>query len=192
MSINLEMTIDQIFAHLRELGRPTTQMRRPGLGPTIVTGKLGSLGLRCPDDLILLYGLCDGTETAEGDPLDEIHLFPGYYWMKLDEAIETYSSLVEEERWNAAWLPILANGGGDFYAVIGDEKSSDFGGLVGFILGESDHLVEFKNVTALFQTIEQAFTQKAFFLANGYLEADYPKLRAIARNVQPDFEEHDA
>lgn len=190
--MDLEMTVDRTFAHLRELGRSIALKRRPGVEPAMITAKLRSVNLIGPADLVQLYNLCDGTETAEGDILDDIHFFPGYYWLKIEEAFTTYTAIYSDGRWNKSWLPIFANGGGDFYAVICDEKSPDFGGVVGFLVGENDHLVEFKNVTALFRTIEQSFSEKAFFVADGYLEADYPKMRTIASAMQPDFAEHDA
>jgi len=192
MLMNLEMMIDGVFAHLRELERPIAQKRRHGVDTAMVTAKLRSLGLHAPADLVQLYSLCDGTETVEGEVLDDIHLIPGYYWIKLDESVVIYRSLIRDQRWSTNWFPIFSNGGGDFYAVICNENSSDFGGIVGFIVGESDHLVEFANVTTLFKTIDRSFSENAFFVTDGYLEADYPKMRAIARAAQPGFAEHDA
>ena len=190
--MNLEITIDRVFSYLRDLCRPIGRKRRPGVDVEAIIARLHVLGLQGPPDLVQLYSLCDGTETVVGDLLDEIQFFPGFYWMNLDKAITTYKSLVKDGRWSAAWLPIFANGGGDFYAVICDEKSHDFGGLVGFILGESDQIIEFENVSSMFRTIERSFAEKAFFVSNGRLQADYPKMRAIARSVQPAFTEHDA
>lgn len=158
----------------------------------VILGKFVSRGLQCPVDFLEAYHWCDGTETAEGDALDEIQFFPGYYWMSLDEALKTYDALVSDERWDASWLPVFANGGGDFYAVICNAQSRDFGGVVGFMLGENDHLIEFKNLAALLRTIEQSFLEDAFYVADGYLEANYSRMRMIARVIQPDFVPRDA
>ncbi len=192
MHADLEKTLDQIFGHLQKLRRPIAEKRRSGLDPAIIAGKFSSLDLQAPDELIRLYGICDGTETNQGDLLDEIYFFPAYYWMRLAEAEKTYRTLLGHSDWNADWFPIFANGGGDFYAVICSETSSDFGGVVGFLRGETDHLVEFENVATMFLTIEQSYADKAFFVAEGYLEADYSKMLAIAKAAQPHFEEHDA
>jgi hypothetical protein len=84
-------------------------------------------------------------------------------------------------------LPIFANGGGDFYVVICETASPFFGEVLLVMYDETDHIAEFQNVSAMFETIERCFAQKAFFCADGYLEADYAKMRAIAHSVQPDF-----
>jgi len=190
--MSVEKTIKSIFSHLSGLDRPIAAKRRDGIDEKVVLEKLLLRGLQCPSDFLEAYRSCDGTETNEGDTLDEIQFFPGYYWISLDEALTTYDTLVSDERWNAGWLPIFANGGGDFYSIICDAQSQDFGGVAGFILGESDHLVEFKNLTTLLETIEQSFSEGAFFVSDGCLEANYAKMRMIAKQVQPDFVPHDA
>lgn len=190
--MNVQMAIENIFKYLEDLERPVAARRRNGLNENVVIEKLFSKGLECHADFLETYCSCDGTETAEGESLDEIQFFPGYYWMSLDEALEIYDALVIDDRWNRGWFPVFASGGGDFYAVICDESSRDFGSVVGFILGETDHLVEFENLTTFLNTIEQSFSERAFFVADGYLEANYSKMRAIAKVVQPKFVPHDA
>src|SRR5690348_13248589 len=141
----LEDIVDGIFAHLREAGRSIADRRRPGLCPADVQTKMNSIGLAVPDELVRLYEICDGTDICAGDKLGEVGFIPGFYWMKLDEALDVYRSLVNDSRWNKFWLPVFADGGGDFYALICDDRSNDFGAIVGFIVGESDHLVEFQS-----------------------------------------------
>lgn len=190
--MNLRATVDQIFAHLRELQRPIAARRRPGIDPATAKVKLNAFGLAAPPQLLELYRECDGTQTAPEEILDDIHFIPGYYWMSLDASLTAYGYLLKGGVWNDAWLPIFANGGGDFYAVVCDEKSADFGAIVGFLFGVPDIQVEFRNVTALMQTIERTYAEKAYFVADGCLETNYPAMSAIARSVQPDFAEHEA
>lgn len=190
--MSLDQTIKGIFSHLSRLGRPIAARRRPGVDESTISEKLSLRGLQCPLDFVEAYRSCDGTETAEGDALDEIQFFPGYYWMSLDEALANYDALTRDGGWNASWLPVFASGGGDFYCVICDSQSRDFGGVVGFILGEDDHLVEFVDITALLRTVERSFLEGAFFVVDGYLEANYSKMRAIAGSLQAHFLPHDA
>lgn len=190
--MSLEQTIRSIFIHLSRLGRPIAARRKSGADERSISEKLSLCGLQSPPDFAEAYRLCDGTETAEGDALDEIQFFPGYYWMSLDEALATYDALTRDGQWNANWLPVFASGGGDFYSVICDPKSRDFGSVVGFILGEDDHMVEFVDITALLKTVERSFSEGAFFVTDGYLEANYSKMRAIARSIQPHFLLHEA
>jgi len=110
--------------------------------------------------------------------------------MSFEEILEVYGAISKDKRWDKYWLPIFANGGGDFYAVICDRSSPNFGQIVGFILGEPEQIVEFSSISTMFSTLERAFTDGAFFFADRKLKADYAKMRAIAREIQPGFVEH--
>jgi hypothetical protein len=161
MLSHLQSNVDRIFDHLRACGSLIPDRRRPGLSPADVEAKIGALGLRPPKDLVQLYAYCDGTTTTAGkDLLGKIRLFPGFYWMKLDEAITVYRSVSPHRLWHRSWLPIFANGGGDFYVVICNPASPFFGEVVLVMVGETDHIAEFKNVSALFETVERCFAQK--------------------------------
>ncbi|NML04557.1 SMI1/KNR4 family protein [Sphingomonas sp. G-3-2-10] len=162
---------------------------RPGTSAAFLT--LSSLGLDCPADLSALYGLIGGFDTPTSATIGEITLFPGYYMLSLDEAVETYRSISADEQWDRRWLPFLASGGGDFYAVICDEPSHDHGAVVGFLLGEPEQTVEFSTIGAMLETISAAYSEGVFYLTGDHhLKADYPKMRGIARRVQPNFVEY--
>jgi len=90
------------------------------------------------------------------------------------------------------WFPIFASGGGDFYSVVCDATSPDFGAVVGFLRDEDSQLVEFASISALLETIANAFADGAFRLSDGRLQADYARMRKIAQSVQPNFMIHDA
>jgi len=64
--------------------------------------------------------------------------------------------------------------------------------VVGFILGEAERFVEFESLKAMLETIDRSFLDHAFYMAEGRLKADYPRMRAIGRSVQPAFIEHPA
>ncbi|MGA2292637.1 SMI1/KNR4 family protein [Bradyrhizobium sp.] len=191
MLSRLQTAVDRIFDHLRACGSLIADRRRPGLSPTEVEAQIRALGLRPPRDLVRLYAYCDGTATTPWkDLLGKTDFFPGFYWMNLEKAVTVYRSLSTHSLWHQSWLPIFANGGGDFYVVICEPESPFFGEVLLVIYDETDHIAEFQNVSAMFETIERCFGQKAFFCSEGYLEADYAKMRAIARSVQPDFTAH--
>src|SRR5262245_36297114 len=151
MTRDLKTSLDSIFAYLHSCGLSIADRGRAGIRRPDVDVKFQSLGLPPPADLSLLYSLCDGTTTVEGDKLGGIQFFPGFYWMSLDEAIQVYHSISGDARWNRWWFPVFANGGGDFYAVICDSNSPYFGEVVGFVVGDDDQqIVEFKSVSAMF------------------------------------------
>ncbi|MBW9336046.1 SMI1/KNR4 family protein [Herbaspirillum sp. RU 5E] len=183
--------IDRIFEQLGQIGSTLPCKRRAGLAPVEVQAAFDGLGLDVPDDLLNVYCYCDGTSTYEGDSLSEIQFFPGFYWMSLEDAIDVYRAISRADEWNRAWFPIFANGGGDFYAVVCDKVSPYYGEIVGFILAEEAQLVEFQNIVSMLRTIERSFAGSVFYASEGRLKADYPKMRAIARQLQPDFTEHE-
>lgn len=46
--------------------------------------------------------------------------------LSLSDAVANYRSFVADPRWAHGWLPIFANGGGDFYVIdlVGDHEGS--------------------------------------------------------------------
>ena len=120
--------LESIFRQLDALGRDVSARRRTGLETQALQARLGALGLSCPDDLASIYAFSDGVSAEPGETIGKITLFPGYYWVALAEALEIYGAVSTDARWSSSWLPIFASGGGDFYAVICDSKSPDFGG----------------------------------------------------------------
>ena len=189
MSTELRDDVDAIFSWLAANGHPVASRRRAGIAPDAVAPALRAAGLDCPPDLAALYGVCDGVDSSEGDLLDDIQVFPGHFWMPLAEALEMHAELEADPDWRRSWLPVFATGAGDFYGVICDERSRDFGGVVGFLRGEDDPLVEFRTLKTMMATIRRSFEGGAFVMSEGYLESDYPKMRAIAAGTQPGFVE---
>ena len=112
--------------------------------------------------------------------------------MSLEDAATVYRAVSKSDEWDPSWLPFFANGGGDFYALVCDEKSPYFGEVVGFVIGEVSQIVEFESIFSLFQTIARSFDDGVFTFSEGRLRADYVAMRAIARQTQPEFVEHDA
>lgn len=189
--MNVEALVDRIFNHLRQLGSVVPNRRRAGVRADEVENVLLGLGLVGPNALLAVYAHCDGTTTYEGDILGRIQFFPGFHWMSLEDVVKAYEALSKGKEWKRAWLPIFANGGGDYYAVVCDGASPFFGEVVGFVRGEPDQIAEFRSIFDMLAVIERSFTDQAFFLSTNGLEADHVRMRSIARQVQPEFVEHE-
>ncbi|MDQ6719297.1 MAG: SMI1/KNR4 family protein, partial [Candidatus Dormibacteraeota bacterium] len=107
----------EVSRELVRLGRKTTiALLRPGIPTRASEAMLRQHGLQVPFGLPELYAWHDGTDATTGVPLDDLHLFPGYYFLSLEDATRNYAAFRDDPRWNPAWLPIFANGGGDFFA----------------------------------------------------------------------------
>jgi cell wall assembly regulator SMI1 len=90
-------------------------------------------------------------------------------------------------RWRAHWLPVFADGGGDFLAVQCDAADSTaFGSVVHYRLGESDHPVEYQSVGTLLATICRAYEIGAIHRdQQGWLEQDDEAFAKIAGEYNP-------
>lgn len=181
-----------LFDRLAELGWPLASKTRAGLTREHVTNTIAALGLDCPEGVIEFYAWADGLDEPPGALIGEIAVFPGYYWLSLEEAATAYASLSPSEDWHRTWFPIFASGGGDFYAVICDRASADFGQVVGFLRGETDQIVEFASLTTMLRTMAEAYARGAFTIEGREVAGDFALMRPIAQLAQPDFAEHDA
>ena len=47
----------------------------------------------------------------------ELWLFPGLYFLSLGDATANYAAFLGDPRWRRGWLPLFADGGGDFYVL---------------------------------------------------------------------------
>ncbi|MDF7775198.1 hypothetical protein P1X14_08070 [Sphingomonas sp. AOB5] len=187
----VRVSVDGIFSALERLGRGVATARQDGVAQASIEQAFAAFGLDLPPYLAALYACSDGLEGPDDATIDEVLFFPGYYWLSFAGAAETYASIADDEEWQRGWFPVFASGGGDFYVVICDRSSPDFGAVLGFLAGEPDHLVEFENLAAMMEVIEASFRDGAFFVEDGYLEADYGRMRELSRALQPGFEEHD-
>lgn len=156
---------------------------RPGLSPDEVGRLLKAAGLPIEAPVEDLYAWRDGTQTT-GVTLDDIQVIPGFYLLSLEDAIANYRAFVADSRWTRGWLPLFANGGGDFYLVdLGGQPS----GLVRhFRIEEVEHPVEFRSLQDMTNTLAAAFERGVFFVdPDGYLEMDDLRFASLAAELNP-------
>jgi cell wall assembly regulator SMI1 len=102
----------------------------------------------------------------------------------LGDAVANYRSLVPDQRWTPGWLPIFANGGGDFYVT---DLSGEMAGVVRYFrTEESEHPVEFLTIRDMLTTIAAGFTRSVFFVdGDGYLEMHDHAFGSLAVELNP-------
>ena len=188
MTVDLAESLATIDAALQRLDRPTLlRALQPGVAGSEVRASLGSVGLPAPSALEELYGWRDGTSTAGVASVDDIHLVPGFYLLSLEDAIANYRAFAADPRWEAGWLPIFANGGGDFYVV--DLSSPGESPMRHFRIDEAEHPIEFSSLGAMLATVAHGFERGTFFVdPDGYLEMDDLAFGALAAELNPDVE----
>ena len=183
---SLRDSLDELETWLRRLGRARLVERlQTGLSEETVRRSLEGVGLVASEDLCVLYGWRDGTRIAVGEVLDDFHIFPGFFFSPLEEALENYGKFRVDRRWNSEWLPVLANGGGDFYAV--DSTSEMASPVIGFMIDQDEQPVEYSSLSTMLRSWVDAFASDAFYVdSRGYLVADDDRYVEIAARNNPD------
>lgn len=172
---------------LSRLGREALlQSLQIGLSADAVRSKLASAGLSCTPELEAVYGWRNGTASDSPASLDDIQLFPGFHLLSLEDAVTNYRALVVDDRWTTGWLPVFANGGGDFYVV--DLSPTGAGAVRHFWIDEAEHPIEFSSLSAMMATLAQGFARGIVCLdPNGYLERDDMVFGRLATDMNPDI-----
>jgi cell wall assembly regulator SMI1 len=181
----LEASLVAIERHLADLGRTTLlSLLADGIDPDRVRSALSKLSIAPCPDLETLYGWHDGTLPSDGCTVGDISMFPGFYLLSLGDALLNYRAFVVDPRWDRGWLPIFADGGGDFYVIdLGHEGT---GAMRHFRIDEAEHPVQFDSLTHMARTLEAGFGQKAFFVSRaGYLDMDNDEFVRIAAMLNP-------
>lgn len=183
---DLKNNLIRLQSYLTDWKRPVIQYLLDGLSYDTVTSKLSSIGFTPTMEISDLYEWHNGTKIVEGAVLDDMHLFPGFYLLSLDDAITQYLALVNDQRWNADWFPIFSNGGGDFYALDYSQLNKGFTPIIGFLIGESEHPVEYQSLTTMVATLLECFEQKVFVVTDdGYLDMDDAHYKLVAKKHNP-------
>lgn len=183
---SFEQELDHILFHLCQMQRPVVALLQEPLSAEAFSEYAAQLPFHLPSELGRLYAWRNGTRCKGGDILDDLHFFPGFYFLSIEEAMDCYRAFKSDPRWNRSWFPVFSNGGGDFYAVWGKEGPSERGEVVGFLLGQSEQIVEYESLEAMIRTLSACYDEGVFWLdQNGYLEADDAAQMEIAKRYNP-------
>jgi cell wall assembly regulator SMI1 len=182
---SIHETLDRILAGLRRLSRERTLgLLKPGIPEEEIQHALREFGLAAPPDLVTTYEWRNGSDADAADMLDELYIFPGYYFLSLEDAIADYRARLDLEHWDASWLPLLSDGGGSFFTVVCDAGRADFGQVVR--VDEVNYAVAFPTVRAMTATIAQAYDDEIIYVeGDGYLDWDDEQFAKLASQMNP-------
>lgn len=185
---NVTESLGGIETGLQRLRRQGLLPRlQPGLSAWSVRSALAEVGLASASELETLYSWRNGTSTAGDVTLDEIQFFPGFYLLSIEDAVANYRAFAPDPRWQAGWLPLFANGGGDFYVL--DAGSSVRNQVRHFRIEEAEHPVEFNSLGAMLGTLAAAFERSIFVVdSNGYMDMDDIAFHRLAAELNPEVE----
>lgn len=190
-----DLVIDDVAGALVKIETALQQLDRqvllrslqPGLSDGEVRVAFGSIDLAVIPEVEALYGWHNGTSTAGVAAIDDIHLFPGFYLLSIEDAIANYRAFVTDSRWTIGWLPVFANGGGDFYVL--DLSSLGQSPMRHFRIEEAEHPIEFSSLGTMLATFAKAFERGVFFVdPDGYLEMDDLVFGSVAAETDPAVE----
>lgn len=187
MTDGLPKSLSAIEDVIRELGRTKVlQLLQPGISAESVRSSLASIGLRSDEEIEALYGWHDGIADTDAT-IGQITLWPAFYFTSLDETVANYQAFVDDPRWTKGWLPVFANGGGDFYVV--DLSSPGEAPVRHFMIDEIVHPVEFTSLSSMFATLVEAFRRGFFYVTpEGTFRKDYPAFGKLAAEMNPEIE----
>ncbi len=174
-----------IFNWLEDNGRMPNEFLLPGIASAEIEEYIEGLPISVSKELKCLYKWKNGTKNGDFT-IDESSIFPGFFLLPLQEAIENYKVFSEDKRWNPSWFPFVANGGGDFYVIECQPLEVERTPIIGFMIDRDDHEIEFPSLLNMLKTIEQCYDRGAFYIdEKGFLESDLIMQVSIANEINP-------
>jgi cell wall assembly regulator SMI1 len=115
----LERSLEAIRAHAKNVVPAAAKSLRRSAGSGARKRLEKALGRRLPPELATWFAHHDGQHFL-ADGLDPTA--PAMTWLSVKDAIAERGALIDQPEkmlpWDDRWLPILANGGGDFYVHV--------------------------------------------------------------------------
>lgn len=183
----MQRALDSIQTSLQDLHRTALlKLLLPGQPATVIHAKLASLGMESNTEIEALYQWHNGTGYDPALNLADYWMFPFFYFSSLDDVAAEYEALKVLERWEPGWLPILADGGGD-YLVVNALAGKDDSGVYHFRNDCSECLCEYASLTDLFVTVAAAFSQGIFYVTcdQPEIQIDFPRFYELGAALNP-------
>jgi hypothetical protein len=173
---------------LARLDRKIVELLQPGLAQGAIEAELSLRHLPLLQEHATLYGWRNGTDATTGAVLGDLWLVPGFYLLSLGDALANYDALTVSDRWDAAWFPILADGGGDFLALQLPSDNASGGYVCRFRNEYEEHPVEHRSLSDMFATFLAAYDRGIFVDVDGRLEMDSGAYALLAAGMNPDVD----
>lgn len=188
MTEGVPLLLESIDKALQRLNRRVLlNSLQVGVPADVVRASLADVNLASTSALESLLDWKNGTSTAGVAAVDDIHMFPGFYLLSIEDAVASYRAFETDPRWAAAWLPLFANGGGDFYVI--DLSVPEEAPVRHFRIDELEHPIEFASLEGLLGTLVAAFERGVIFVdPSGYLEMNDLAFGGLAAELNPTVE----
>ncbi|WP_406096443.1 hypothetical protein [Streptomyces sp. NBC_01013] len=162
-------SLEQLWLEVENLNRQITGSHAPGVTAGEAEAILGSV---VPEDVATWFGWSNGVEYLPGQIQDDAYLVPGYEPLSLREARAVRESYeIEDAVLGEFWTPLLATGGGDFYAAVYGASCEE--PEVAHMMVGNEALVVYKSIEKMVNAFCGFYRSGIFFVGDrGNLEAD--------------------
>lgn len=165
----LHQALERLWVEVSRLNRPVVEFRAPGVSENKVKSVL-----ECPvpDDVVTWFGWSNGIKYAPGQVQDDAALVPGYEPLSLSEAKAVRDSHgVDDPILGGSFVPLLATGGGDFYAAVCGSPSA--ASKVAHAMIGDETIVVYDGLLQMVNAFCDFYRTGVFFVSDeGTLEAD--------------------
>jgi hypothetical protein len=138
-----------------------------------------ALPFAIPDSVVSLYAWKDGTQEGQA-PYNQMWVWPWYYMLPLERAIESYSSLSKIRPWKSNLFPLFKSSGGDYFGVACQKDRTDDGEVFLYMQGDPKLRPKCSSLSKFLQFTLACFERNAFFTANGNFDMNDDSCDAIA------------
>ena len=187
MTSTMQEALASIHASLQNLHRVSLlRLLAPGVPETVTRDKLVSFGLQSNAEIETLYRWHNGTGYDPQLTLADYWMFPFFYFLSLDDAIQEYEALRVIDRWHTGWLPIFADGGGD-YLVINAAMGESDRGVYHFRNDYTEYPLEYASLTDCCLTVAAAFQRGVFYVNAEHpeIQIDFPRFYELGATMNP-------
>ena len=165
-------SIQQLVTHLERLNRrEALDLILPPMPRNEVASTLVAAGLAAVEPLLEWFGSWGG--QASGGVLGYMDVLPGFYALSLPDAL---AHRQHHAAWPKSWLPLLADGGGDFY--VGDTSSSEVP-VLRHRADDPDAEPVSVSLAAFVAVAASAFDREEIYVSDGYLDQDEEEWRRL-------------
>jgi cell wall assembly regulator SMI1 len=160
---------------------PVSQFLQPGATHDELSALATTMGMPLPAELQDFYAWHNGTAES-GATLGELAFLPGYYVLSIQEALAQRASYLPLG-WPHSWLPVFADGGGDFKAL-DLSRSKGIAAPVTWYF-DAEWCDEYGSLEALLFTVRAACDAGALFFSSDGFEIDSDRYALVARRFNP-------
>ena len=189
MTSGIEQSLRAIESSLGRLSRhKLLGALAPGLTPLDVRAQLARAGLASNADVEAFYQWHNGTADDPSLTLADLWMFPIFYPLSLEEAIAYRAELIQYGRWDEWWIPVFADGSGDFMAV--DLSESGHGRVFNFDNEFAEAPLKYESLSDMMATMAAAFERGIFFVDDrtNAIWQDVVEFNQLAAAMNPDIE----